>query len=596
MRYKTKKRNYEKRINLSLPRGSLANKVDDWRREMEFKLSYFVGPYATGKTKAGVDFCLIHALSYPGAHVGLVRSTLKALKDTTIKDFKSRGGALIHNISENEGLYRLEDPLIHPVTGVPVYSEFSGFGLDKTSDDDWMASLELSALFIDEADTTNRSRRHKLMGRVRHKVYHAVLVVADYAEEMSVRWGISTDEALEILFYDPETNFRDLPPDHPMPGMNQVKMVYNPKGPGGIWEDTFRGVPFPIGGIDEQWVKHNTGVIERHAAADELREDKFRFGAGDIVLDEYGDRYWVKTHDKDEIVTISKITPNGPIREEKRIHESIANLIQQHSVLYAFSWENESRDKNNIRFGYFLDRDIKDKYMHGKVQDENLYVFPNFIEDYVERGGHIVKGMPDSEIARISRTGVGGIDDGIDHACVGVYGFKTRDTGTLVIFKEYISTGRFAHENSVNIANGVPIGEYGRLDMVWGYDPAMRHRQSVQASDYGTPKDIYQQQLPSMMPGANGDAAFQHVVRLLERKPVFYKNTPPFGMLVMDTCPEVIECLKTLTWEMVRNVRGNYLVDVGDALKYGCSVYTESTESNNVSIITPSRVGVGEYA
>lgn len=596
MSYRANNSQLIRSLNLGLPEGPLARKYKAFRESLEFRLTYFVGPYATGKTKAGIDACIIHAASFPGAHVGICRSTLKSLKSTTLMDLKERGGGLIHSISENEGMYRLVEDQYCRATDKMLESTITGFGIDKTSDQDWMGSLELSFLFIDEADTTDHDRRHKLMGRVRKKVYHKELEVQDYSLEMASRWGVTPEESAEILFFCPNTNFRRLAPDHPMPGQNQVKMVYNPKGMSDIWKDSFMDIKFPFNGFTEEWVAQNTGIFERHVEPEELIEDKFKFGAGDILITRNGKRYFVKIQDGPNIHTISEMVGNTPVKSEQVINMYDAGLAQQQETMYAFSWENESRDKSNIRMSYLIDRKVKDKYMSGSVKEESEYVFPEFIEDYHPKGHIWDKRLSADDVMKLSRRGIGGIDDGIAHACGGVLGMQTSRSKTLVLFKEYLVSNRFALENATNLNHMIPTGGMKRLPVTWGYDPAMDSRQTLGNGEFSTPKEAYESILSDMVQGDNGDKAFAQVSKLLKQVPEFYRGSPLYGMLVTEDCPEVIEALKSLTWTMVHQSRNNSLVDIADALKFCCSVHNSSLNRSELSeTIMPVSIGVGSY-
>ena len=580
-------------INLGPPKGPIARKYSYFASEMDFQLSYFIGPYGTAKTNAGIDYCLIHCISYPGAHVGICRSTLKSLKDTTLKTLKARAGKLIHSINENEGIYRITLEQVHPVTKEKVYSYISGFGIDKTDDEDWMGSLELSGLFIDEADGTNRARRQKLAGRTRLRVFHKELKVSDYAEYIAPVWGITPEQAFNILHNCPNTNFNGLDADHPMPSMNQVKMVFNPKGPSDIWKDAFKDVPFPQGGPDANWANENAGIVEVHVPPERHQgKKKFKFGAGDLIVKD-SKRYFVKTQVDKIVKTISSQDSLGnSYVDEEEFHVDDVGLIQQQNVIYAFGHENDSLDKNNIRFGFFLDDDIQDKYFYGVADDENMYVFPNFIEDYVENGGHIVRSQPHENIMSVANGGIGGLDDGISHPAAAVLAFTTRRSNSLVFFAEYCVSGRYADENGVNIMQKIPIGQRGRLNMVWGYDPSI-DRRTTNATQ--TPLDLYRQSLNNMMPADKGDEAFKFVNELLQPKMNISQGQIPYGMLVSEDCPQLIETMKSITWEMIHKQRNNHLVDIADALKYACSIHHRVGSRPKRKPAKPSRVGAGSY-
>lgn len=113
----------------------------------------FSGAYRAGKTEVACRAVIRHAMTYPGAKVGVFRAKLKSLKQSTLRTFLE----LVHpswvanwNNSELELLF---------VNGSTV----TFLGCDFP---DRIGSIELSAAFIDEAHEANPEAYGMIVGRL----------------------------------------------------------------------------------------------------------------------------------------------------------------------------------------------------------------------------------------------------------------------------------------------------------------------------------------------------------------------------------------------------------------------------------------------
>jgi hypothetical protein len=555
-------------LDLTPPSGPIRFKYNDFVVNDDFPEIGIVGPFATAKSTAAIDRLARRGVEYPGINQLIARGTLTSLKDSTIDKLRQRVGALFEG-RENlqEAIFRFP-PEPHPVTGVRVESVVNGIGLDRSDLERVLKSTEYGGVHLEEADEIPSDAHDMVQERARQEIYHRSLVVRDMCMELAMRWSQFTKRTLTwqdvyaILLDDPlgKVGEKQLPHDHPMPGHTVVSASWNPAGNDHTWA-RYVGVPYPYPAPDERWVRDNVGIREVHVPANILKEDRFRFRAGSLVSLPGGGRAYAAGHDlKSKEVVLA---------DGERVPEAQATLVVQRYCIYAFGWENESRDHRNVENSYLMaNQELRRRHQHGHVDPREGRVMATYIDESVDRGGHV---LPQPTRERISRSGnliVGGIDHGGDHATAVLLAMYLPKQRSLIFFDEMVKSGQSAYANAVEAQQLMVPG----CEHVFGYDPAMNAR-TFDKDDTHRIIDNYIEVLGDILyPGARGDAAYDEVAAMLEFQDDFTGRGPMPRIFVTENCTQIRKTFLNLTWEMVRRQRHKWMVDVGDAAKIAVSL------------------------
>lgn len=513
----------------------------------------------TAKSTMGLDFLIRRALDYPGSNILIARATLTSLKTSTLTKLAQRLGAIFDSENEHEAIYRLPEDY-HPVTGLPVQSIIKGIGLDRANLEQVFKSTEYHTAFVEEGDEVDPDSHDILQARLRQVCFHRTKKVYDLAMFRGQQWGVTPEEAYEIMLADPRhvVGQMALGWDHPMPGPTTLKTAWNPPG-GHMWE-RYVGIPHPEGIPTPTWVQANVGIREKHVEPARLIEEQFHFRAGSMVKLPDGTRAYAAGEDGDMVRLIGK--PAIP-REQ-------AGLIVQRACIYVFKDENESRNFENDENSYLMEnRELRRRAFLGEGSTKRTRVFPGYVDDYVENGGHLIRWPGRARLAQAQYRGFGGIDQGGRHATAMTTGVITPQTGIGILYEEYIRHGVAATESAYD-AQGMMLP--GAPDFWWAHDPAMMNKRYDQDAEYAT-VDEYRAVLSNLMPGDRGQAAYDYVNSLLVVRDTFIGEKPAPKLLIFDHLVQVRETMLKLTWKMVESQRDNWMVDMGDAIKIALSAY-----------------------
>ena len=262
----------------------------------------------------------------------------------------------------------------------------------------------------------------------------------------------------------------------------------------------------------------------------------------------------------------------NPVKNLDAASDADVALLLKRACIYVFKEENESRMYANERNSYLMENEsLRERAFLGRVPAKMGRVFPKFIPDYIENGGHLIK-APDDLQKRLGMSGYrgfGGIDQGGRHATAMAAGVATPETMIGMIYDEYVRTGVPAAESAYDARDMMPPGIN---DFWWGYDPAMENKRYDQDTEYSTIME-YEKVLANLMAGDRGDAAYEYVNSLLEFRDGMIGGPRLPGLLVFDNAEQTIEVLNKLTWKMVKHQRDNWMVDLGDALKIALSIF-----------------------
>jgi hypothetical protein len=213
-------------------------------------------------------------------------------------------------------------------------------------------------------------------------------------------------------------------------------------------------------------------------------------------------------------------------------------------------------------------QELRRRHQHGHVDAREGRVFPNYIDELVDRGGHV---LPEPSRERIGRSGnmiVGGIDHGGDHPTAVALGMYLPKTRALIFFDEMVKSGQSAYANAVEVQQMMIPG----CEHVFGYDPAMNARVFDKDSEHRI-IDNYIEVLGDILhPGARGDLAYDEVVDMLNAQDDFMGKGPMPRIFVTENCTQIRKTMLNLTWDMVRRKRHMWYVDVGDAVKIAASM------------------------
>jgi hypothetical protein len=550
-------------VVLEPPQGLIRYKYIDMRDNDEFAEMGMCGGVATAKSTAALDFLLRRALEYPGSNILIARATLTSLKSSTLTKLTQRLGAILESSNEHEAIYRM--PMdYHPMTGANVQSVIKAIGLDRADLEQVFKSTEFHTGFIEEGDEVESTSHDLLQARLRQVAFHRTKKVYHLAMAKAEQWGLSSpEEAYEIMLADPRHVIGQMKLDweDPMPGPTVLKTVWNPNGNDHLWQ-RYMGVPYPDPFPTPQWVEQNVGIREVHIDPKTLVEEQFHFKAGSIVSLPGGDRAYAAGEDAEG--------KNVKLIDGRVVPRTEAGLIVQRAAIYAFKDENASRNFQNDENSYLMvSRDLRRRAFIGAVDQRSGRVFPGFIDDYVENGGHLLRWPGSQRIAQAMYRGFGGIDQGGRHATAMVAGVISPESMTAIIYGEYMRQGVAARESAYD-ALGLVLP--GAPEFWWGHDPAMAAKEYGRDTEYST-LDEYAKVLSNLLPGDRGEAAYDYAAGLLGIREAFIGERPRPKLLVFDNCVHVRETLNKLTWKMVRMQRDMWYVDVGDALKIAMSMY-----------------------
>lgn len=558
-------RDYEalgrKDIVLEPPKGLIRYKYIDYRDNDWFAEMGVVGGYATAKSTMGLDYLIRRALDYPGSNILIARATLTSLKGSTLTKLAQRLGAIFDSENEHEAIYRLPEDY-DPATGLPVQSIIKGIGLDRANLEQVFKSTEYHSAFVEEGDEVDADSHDILQARLRQVCFHRTKKVYDLAMFRAAQWGVTPREAYEIMLGDPRhvVGQMQLAWDHPMPGPTGLKTAWNPPG-GHMWE-RYVGVPHPEGIPTPSWVDANVGIREKFVEPDRLTEEQFHFRAGSIVYLPDSSRAYSAGEDGEKVKLIGR----------ESIPRSQAGLVVQRACIYIFKDENESRNFENDENSYLMEnRDLRRRAFLGEGTMKRTRVFPHYVDDYVENGGHLVRWPGRQRLMQAQYRGFGGIDQGGRHATAMSVGVLTPESGVGILYEEYVRHGVAARESAFD-AQALVLP--GAPDFWWAYDPAMKSREYGQDTEYAVIKE-YEAVLQNMMEGDRGKAAFEYVSGLMVIRDTFIGDKPTPKLLVFDHLTQTREALLKLTWKMVDTQRDNWMVDMGDAIKIAFTAYRQ---------------------
>jgi len=561
-------------LNLGPPKGPVRYKYVDAVHNDDFPEFGVTGPFATGKSYMMVDKIGRRSSLYPGSNILLARGTLTSLKDSTIPLMRKRIGAIFKHENMQEAVFRLP-PEEDPLTGTPVESTVTGVGLDRVDLEQLLTSTAFSFVGMEEADEIPVKAHDMVLERARQLVFHKYKKVYHLCMHLASVWGnaigrvMSPDEVYQILLADPRNAVgqRQLEYDGPMPGRTQVFSIWNPKPDDLMWQ-RFVGVPYPFPRPTPEWVQRNVGVREVHKDPETLINDHFEFQAGSIVKLPDGSRSFCAFHDIDKGTV--KLVDGRVIDQEQ------AGLIVQRNCIYVFDWENESRDYKAVENSYLMqDQAMRKRHQKGEFHAREGRVFRNFVDEYVELGGHKLHYPGKERILRQAAAAhlriIGGLDQGGAHSTAFLLCLYLPRTKTLLAFHEYVHSDESARSSAYDLQ--AALGNLPGVEYLVGYDPAMNHRIFDEDSEKRQ-VDNYTEVIgeENMLPGARGEEAFDEVVDMLDPIETFIGDEAKPRFLVFDNCVQAIDVLNTLSWKMVRHQRNDWRVDLGDAIKIAVSM------------------------
>lgn len=574
-----------KQFEFRLPEGPIRYKYQAFRDGEDFAQEGVAGAQNTAKSRMALDFLMSSGLNYPGVNMLIARATLVSLKASTLEDLESHYGVLFSGTgqfgskNENQGVYRFP-PALHPVTGLPVQSTLRAVGLDRENIEQLMRSTAFGRVFFEEADEIDGDTIDYIQTRARQQFYHRSKKVSHLCDSLSLRWGITAEEVFEILRADPRhaVGQERLEWDDPMPGRPVMKAAWNPKGDDHMWQ-RFVGIPYPEPYPTSEWVDQHVGIREQHTEAEELIQDEFRFMAGSIVkVPDPSDvngyvRRWAARHDVDT-GTVHLIRDGDDPDAPLSVPVSDAGLIVQRNMIYVFHWENESKNHLNDEDSYLMmNRGMRRQTKLGEIDKRAGRVFPNYVDEYLDRGGHLLRFPGKEALSRRRYSGIGGIDQGGAHPTAIIAAIYSAETDTMIIYDEYVRAGEAARASAYSAKELILPG---MTKFTWGYDPQMNARRFDANAEEAT-VDHYREALgDTLYPGTRGDAGFHAVTRLLMESDDFIRSRSTPKLLVFDHCTWSRDALLKLMWRHVDKERNNPLVDVGDAIKFMVSVRTHA--------------------
>ena len=544
-------------LNIFPPEGPIVAKYIDGRDNWEFPQIAVMGPQQTGKSHMLVDSLILSAIDYPGANLLLARAKLTDLKRSTIDLMSKRVRLMFERENNHEAVYSLPAQP-DPVTGSPAISKIYCIGLDRLDIEDVMKSTNWFRVFLEEGNEMDSLVHDVCMARARQVIYHRTLKMRHLALQNAKRWGVSFQQAQEIMGSSEEGLTK------PMLGKNCVKTIFNPRNDH-LWQ-RYVAAAYPEGGIYEDFVEKNLGVREVHRTWEEMQKIRVNFDPGDLVLDSKGQRHFVAKVADDKLEFIPGRYPGGSDYIQG------CRLVLQSYAIYTFPWENESRNKPSIKNSLLMvNEGYRLQAFAGADSSREGRVFYNFIPESSDNGGHILK-TPKNWRERLNKdyTVLAGIDQGGAHSTAAAFALQTKPSSgfnALIFFAEYLRAGVTARETAYDLL-GIPLP---KMSVTWGGDPQMFAR------DFGLDRredgsiqshaDKYLDAGIDLLPGVKGDAAFDDVNDLFVFRDGFLGEPASARLYVFDRCEDIIEALNTLTWKMVKRQRNLWQVDMGDAIK-----------------------------
>lgn len=571
-----------KMLRLSEPRGPVLHKYRSIVHNHNFAEEGIAGPLATSKSTAGMDFLVNWAISYPGSNLLMARATLQSLKNSTLLSWQRRYGMLFDGTSGggsqnlNEGRFSFP-PQVHPVTGQVVQSTLKAIGVDRTDLDQLVRSTEFSAVFFEEANEIEMDDWNSIMTRTRQQVFHATKRVWDMCVQLSYVWRIHPEDVYEILLADPlhPVGQNQLALDDPMPNVHGVlKAAWNPRGDEAIWK-RFCAVPYPQPYPDPEWVRENVGIREVQWSPEDRLEGSEVSGeallAGQVAMMPWDNedgfvRRFVAREDLREGVVYFVPNPDEPNWPDSAPSRSVG-AIGQRNFLYIMPSENLSRNFGHSSAMLLVDRQKRREAVAGIVDKRAGLVFTNFVDDYGDGGGQVVRWGPDDRL-KLARKGLPvfvGLDQGGSHATAAIFAVYHPVNDVILVYDEHVVVGEHAQATAHAMSS---MFLPGAARHTVAFDPAMNARAFQRDTEYRIIHE-YQEVLSSavFVEGDRGPDAFDLVnTRLAPSSELFAGYAGP-RLLVAEHCEMTRQALLGLSWKMVRFQRDNTLVDVGDALK-----------------------------
>lgn len=568
-------------VDLGLPDGPIAVKYQAFRDGEDFIGTLFVSPYAGAKSTALVDGILKTALDYPGARLLLVGRTLTDLKKSTIPKLQERIGLAIDSENKNEAIYRFPE-MEHPLKGTPTRSELRAIGVDRANVEEIMKSTEWFRVFIEEANTISSDSHDIVLARARQFAFHRTLKVRHMVNDASRLWGIDPAEAYDLMLNSeghPVHQFK-LSLDDPMPGPNLVKAVMNPHGNDHVWL-RYVGIPFPDGGVTRDWAEKHIGIREYYFTYEDRAEVMAPLVLGNWVVDKAGNRGYVREIHGEKVLLMNK-----EVKDAKDLE-----LIMQLYTIYGFPDENKSRNYANHQAALLMvNRGLRKRAFAGVADVRSGLVFPNFVARYAEDGGHLMPypqgGLP------AGYTGVGGIDQGGNHATAGLAALLTKETSTAIVFYEYLKSAVSAKQSAYEIASAMPKD----MRMRWYGDPKMWSRDYTENTTTTHAQKYMDAGLMPFEPGKKGDEAFDDVMDVLEFVDSFVHRKRQAKLYVFDNCTQLIHAMSNVTWDDIRHGRHKWIVDMADALKLMVSGIGKATHADLIPEPVGRRLVSEEFA
>lgn len=553
-------------VEPGLPKGPIGYKYIDFRDNWDFAGMLFYGTLAVGKSRALVDSIYRSAIEFPGANLLLARGTLSELRRSTVPYLEARLGAVIDSENRHESVYRLPVQ-IDPLSGSEVQTKIFCMGMDRPDIEDVMRSTEWFRIFLEEANEISSEAQDLCILRCRQFCFHQSLTVRHYVMDRSRLWGVSADEVYAILREAKETPISqfDLGLDDPMPGSNGIKCVANPQYDH-LWQ-RYVAVPYPDGPITPEWVDKHVGVREFYRTPEDREDVEYDLVPGDHVVDFDDVRGYVRSRSGNEIT----------LMDGRKCKNEELDLILQLNTIYGFSRENESKNYANVRNALLtVNVNLRKRVWRGVDDVRRGLVFPNFINQYVDDGGHILPYPKEQGLPKNLR-GVAGIDQGGGHATAASFSLITKQSHTAVVFGEYVKSGVAASTTAYELLGIPPVD----MQMRWAGDPSMW------AKEYSTDVEMskarrYMEAGINLEKGHKGDQAFDSAVELFEFVYNYLQGRKMPRLFIFDNCPQHIYMLSNLTWEDVRHSRHKWIVDLGDAFKIMCGLIEKAGDGEVV--------------
>lgn len=581
-------------LKLSEPKGPIIHKYRAIARGHGFAEEGVAGALATAKSTASMDFLVHWATAYPGSNLLMARATLQSLKNSTLLSWQRRYGMLFDGSSGsgsqnlNEGRFSFP-PQIHPVTGQTVQSTLKAIGVDRTDLDQLVRSTEFSAVFFEEANEIEMDDWNSIMTRTRQQVFHVSKTVRDMCVQLSYQWRIHPEDVYAILVADPlhPVGQNQMSLDDPMPNVHGVlKAAWNPRGDEAIWK-RFCAVPYPQPYPDPEWARDHVGIREVHWTPEDRLEGSEVSGeallAGQVAMMPWDNeegfvRRFVAREDLHEGGGVVHFVPNPdePDWPDSAPSRSVG-AIGQRNFIYVMSGENLSRNFGHSSAMLLVDRQKRREAVAGIVDKRAGLVFTNYVDDYMDGGGQLVRWGPDDRM-KLARKGLpvyAGLDQGGSHATAAIYAVYHPTNDVILVYDEHVVVGEHAQATAHSMS-GMFLP--GAASHTVAFDPAMNARAFQRDTEYRIIHE-YQEVISSavFVEGDRGPDAFDLVnSRLAPSSDLFAGYAGP-RILVADHCEMTRQALLGLSWKMVRFQRDNTLVDVGDALKILVSGVRKST-------------------